>query len=70
MVALTTKKRNKLRKTQFAQPSTESYPINDAAHARNALARASQQLNAGHLTQSQYDSIVTKAKKALKRFNK
>lgn len=40
--ALTTKKRDKLPKTAFAIPETKSYPIHDAGHARNALARVSQ----------------------------
>jgi len=39
MAKLTSKKRNSLSKTQFAIPSTRSYPIPDASHARNALAR-------------------------------
>jgi len=42
MAALTTKKRNALRTSSFAIPSTRSYPINDISHGRNALARVSQ----------------------------
>lgn len=42
MAKLTYKKRQKLRKTQFAIPSEEAYPIDTAARARNALARVSQ----------------------------
>ena len=41
MAPLTTKKRNALSAKSFAGPG-RSYPINDASHARNALARASQ----------------------------
>lgn len=41
MAALTTKKRNRLKKSSFALPGRR-YPINDPAHARNALARVSQ----------------------------
>jgi hypothetical protein len=41
MAKLTTKKRNALPKSAFAIPETESYPIHDEAHARNALARVS-----------------------------
>jgi uncharacterized protein YbjQ (UPF0145 family) len=40
--ALTAKKRKKLPKKSFAIPETESYPIHDESHARNALARVSQ----------------------------
>ena len=42
MPVLTTKKRKKLKKSQFAEPGKRAYPINDKAHARNALARVSQ----------------------------
>ena len=42
---LTTKAREHIAKKNFAVPSKEpgsgSYPINDLAHARNALARSS-----------------------------
>ncbi len=41
MVKLTAKKRNALPAKTFAGPD-RSYPIPDASHARNALARASQ----------------------------
>jgi len=39
MAVLSTKKRNSLPKTSFAIPEERKYPINDIAHARNALAR-------------------------------
>lgn len=46
MAKLTTKKRKRLKKSQFAIPSkapgSGSYPINDPNHARNALARVAQ----------------------------
>jgi hypothetical protein len=38
---LTYKQKKKLRGSSFAIPETRSYPITDAAHARNALARVS-----------------------------
>jgi len=41
MAKLTAAKRNKLPGSTFAGPD-RSYPIPDASHARNALARASQ----------------------------
>lgn len=44
MAKLTAKRRNELPAKTFAGPD-RSYPIPDASHARNALARASQ--NAG-----------------------
>lgn len=42
MAKLTYKAKKKLKKSQFAIPSSKSYPIPDVAHARNALARVSQ----------------------------
>lgn len=41
MAKLTSSQRNRLPASDFAGPD-RSYPINDASHARNALARASQ----------------------------
>jgi len=42
MAKLTSKQRNKMAPTTFAIPSKRAYPLNDASHARNALARVSQ----------------------------
>lgn len=42
MAKLTTKARSALPKKSFAVPGKKAYPINDANHARNALARVSQ----------------------------
>lgn len=39
---LTEASRDKIKKKSFAIPETRRYPIHDAAHARNALARVSQ----------------------------
>jgi hypothetical protein len=41
-VKLTYRRRQKLPPSAFAIPSERKYPIPDAAHARNALARVSQ----------------------------
>ena len=40
MAKLTTKKRNALPTSTFALPNERKFPIPDASHARNALARA------------------------------
>ena len=42
MAKLTTKERKSLPKQDFAIPGKRAYPVNDANHARNALARVSQ----------------------------
>jgi len=39
---LTSDTRNHLAAKSFAEPGKRAYPINDANHARNALARVSQ----------------------------
>jgi hypothetical protein len=42
MAELTTKKRKSLPKKDFAVPGKRAYPVEDKAHARNALARVAQ----------------------------
>jgi len=57
MAKLTTAKRKAIPSKDFAGPD-RSYPINDASHARNALARVSQ-----HGTQA----LKSRVKSAVKR---
>lgn len=64
MSKLTTKERNELSDDEFALPGRR-FPIPDKAHARDALARASQGLNKGWLTKSEYETVVRKAKHVL-----
>jgi hypothetical protein len=42
LATLTSAGRNRLANSQFVFPGTRAYPIPDAAHARNALARVAQ----------------------------
>ena len=42
MAKLSAEARNKLPTADFAEPGSRKYPIADASHARNALARVSQ----------------------------
>ena len=42
MARLSSKRRKKLKKNQFALPGKRKYPIDTKARARNALARVSQ----------------------------
>lgn len=42
MAVLTAKARKAIPKSDFAIPSERAYPINDKAHARNALSRVAQ----------------------------
>lgn len=66
MARLTTKQRKKLPKRDFAGPG-RSFPVEDKAHARNAKARASQQVKKGNLSRSAKRKIDAKANKVLKR---
>ena len=66
MAKLTSEARNKLSKSQFAGPD-RSYPVNDASHARNAKARASEMENKGKLSPAMKSRIDAKADKVLAR---
>lgn len=57
-----------MKKSAFALPSRRNkgkggYPINDPAHARNALARASQQEHKGNLSANEAAEIRKKVHK-------
>lgn len=60
MAKLSTRQRKMLPSSQFALPGGK-YPIPDKSHARNALARASQQETKGNLTPAQKATIDRKA---------
>lgn len=57
MAKLTSAERNALPADEFAGPD-RTYPVPDASHARNALARASQ--HAGPALQSKIKSVVSR----------
>lgn len=60
MSRLTEEERNALPDSAFALPGRR-YPIPDAAHARDALARASAMLHEGYLDQNEYETVVHRA---------
>lgn len=64
MSKLTAKQRNALPDSAFAGPD-RSYPIPDASHAANAIARAVQQMEAGNISESTAAKIKAKANKVL-----
>lgn len=66
-MAMKAKKRNKLKKRQFAQPGKRKYPIDTRKRAINAKGRAQQQANKGKISQSTADKIKARANKALAR---
>ena len=65
MAKLSTKARNKLPKSEFGLPGQRKYPMEDAAHAKNAKARATQMENKGKLSASSKAKIDAKANRIL-----
>jgi len=65
MAKLTAKERNELPDSKFALPG-HKYPVEDAAHARNAKAPAAQQVKAGKLSKADEKKVNAKADKVLK----
>lgn len=61
MSKLTTKARNAIPKKEFGLPGERKYPMEDANHARNAKARASEEYNKGNLSASSKAKIDAKA---------
>jgi hypothetical protein len=61
MAELKSKSRNKLPKSEFAEPDKRAYPIEDKAHASNAKARSTQEVNAGRMSKSEKAKIDKKA---------
>ena len=67
MAELTSKARDKLPAKDFAEPEKRAYPIEDKAHARNAKARAAQQVKAGKMSKAEAGKIDKKADAVLKK---
>ncbi|AGT07990.1 hypothetical protein [Paracoccus aminophilus] len=65
MSKLTTTSRDALPDSDFALPGRR-YPVEDAAHARNAKARAAQELKSGHLSPEEARKVDAKADAVLK----
>ena len=67
MAVLTAKQRKKLKASTFGEPKARKYPMPDKAHAANAKARATQQVNKGKMSKSTEQKIDAKANKILKK---
>ena len=65
MGELSEKKRDSLGDSTFGLPEEHKYPMPDKSHARNAKARASQQVKKGNLTASEKAKIDRKADRVL-----
>jgi hypothetical protein len=65
MADLTERKRDALPKSTFGLPGERKYPMPDASHARNAKARAAQQVKKGTITKAEEATIDRKADRIL-----
>jgi hypothetical protein len=65
MAILRAKARNRLPKSSFGLPGQRKYPMPDKSHAKDALARASEEKNKGNLSLAQAQKIRAKAYRKL-----
>lgn len=65
MVKLTTKVRKSLSSSEFGMPKSRKYPMNNASHAANSKARATQMVKKGKLSPASKSKIDAKANKIL-----
>ena len=65
MAELKAKERNKLPDSKFGLPGSRKYPMQNAGHAANAKARATQQVKAGKLSPASAARIREKADRIL-----
>lgn len=64
--ALTARARARIPSRKFALPGRR-FPIQDCSHARNALSRASMSYHRGNLTRDEHETVVRKARAAMRR---
>jgi hypothetical protein len=67
MAKLSESDRDKLPASKFAEPEKRAYPIEDAAHAKNAKARASQAVKARRMSKAEESKIGKKADTVIKK---
>lgn len=67
MGTLNEEQRDDLKPSQFGLPDERKYPMPDKSHARNAKARAEQQVEKGNLSKSDQAKIDRKADRILDR---
>lgn len=65
MAKLTAKRRSNLPKKEFGLPGSKKYPMPDKNHAKNAKARASEQVNKGKMSKATESKIDAKANSKL-----
>lgn len=67
MAKLREKQKDRLPDSAFGLPTERKYPMPDESHARNAKARAAQQVEKGRLTKDEERRIDRKADEILER---
>ena len=67
MSKLTSKERNALPSSDFAEPRSRKYPVENASHARNALSRVSESLNRGDISVKDANMVREKAHRVLEK---
>jgi hypothetical protein len=65
MATMSERKRDSLKSSQFGLPDERKYPMPDESHAKNAKARASQQVKKGNLSKADEKKIDAKADRIL-----
>jgi len=65
MAKLSAAARKSVPASEFGLSGSRKYPMPDKSHAANAKARATQQVNAGHLSASSAAKIRAKANRVL-----
>jgi len=65
MATMSEKKRDSLKSSQFGLPDERKYPMPDESHAKNAKARAAQQVKKGNLSKADEKKIDAKADRIL-----
>ena len=65
MAKLTSAARNKIPSSKFGEPKERKYPMENKAHARDAKARASEEMHKGKISKSTEKKIDAKANKVL-----
>lgn len=67
MARIKAARRKRLRKSQFGLPGSRRFPVDTKARARNAKARAAQQVKKGRLSKSSQKKINAKANRVLRK---
>ena len=65
MTDLTTAMRKKMPSSDFGQPATHGFPMNDPEHQKLAIGGATRAEHAGNISMSEADAIKAKARAKL-----